>query len=98
MIGEQKGMINYKINRVVYQNIYTSLVEVRFNTHSIVLSIDSFQRLHLHGSISAVCSVSLDILGVEQFHQLLAHEVGLIMAVVTFKVFHYEDKGTRLQQ
>ena len=63
-----------------------------------MLGIDSFQGLHLHCSISAIRSISLDILGIEQFHQLLAHEVGLVMAIVTLKVFHCEDKRTSVYQ
>ena len=69
-------------------------MEARVNLiHTLlVLGIDGFQRLHLHCSIGAVCPVSLDVLGIEKFHQLLAHEVGLVVTVVALKVFHYEDR------
>ena len=55
-------------------------------------SINSFQWLHLDRplSVSTVSAISVlfDILSIEQLHQLLTHEVGLVVTIVALKILH----------
>ena len=56
--------------------------------YNLVSSLDGLQRLHLYGISVSPIGTGLYVLGIEQFHQLLAHKVWLVMAVVAFKIFH----------